>query len=363
MTRARAGLGAAVLGFALFSEPSARVAAQGAGSAPTGAQAGGAAAAQAQASPEAPRLPFGEWLAGVRADALAKGIRAETVDGAFRDLAAPVEQVQQRDRSQAEFVLSFDAYSKRWLSRTFLRIGREKKKAQGALLKAVGQKYGVAPHVLLALWGVESNFGRFSGVRPVIATLATLAYDPRRSAFFRGELLDALVILDRGDIDLPRLKGSWAGAMGQPQFMPSSYLKYAQDYDGDGRRDIWTSPADVFASMANYLSERGWERDATWGREVVVGHTAEVNVASVPIRAAGCRAERDMSEPRPMREWQRLGVRLPKGKGLPVRSPDASLVRVGKRSFLVHRNYEVLLQYNCAHHYALGVGLLSDKLR
>jgi membrane-bound lytic murein transglycosylase B len=325
------------------------------------AGAGTVAGAKAQ-DPEAARPPFAEWLAGVRAEAAERGIRAETLEAALADLA-PVEQVQQRDRSQAEFVLSFDAYVKRWLSRSFVRAGREKKRLHAALLAKVGTRYGVPPHVLVALWGVESNYGRFSGVRPVIATLATLAYDPRRAAFFRAELLDALSIVDRGDIELARMRGSWAGAMGQPQFMPSSYLKYAQDFDGDGRRDIWGTPADVLASMANYLSQRGWQQGRLWGREVVIRPTAELGVASVPIRETGCRAERDMSEARPMREWQRLGVRLPRGKALPGRAPDASLVRVGARAFLVHRNYEVLLQYNCAHHYALGVSLLSERLR
>jgi membrane-bound lytic murein transglycosylase B len=318
---------------------------------------------QDAASPaEATRPAFPDWLAGVRAEALGRGIRAETLDAAFADVT-PVEQVQQRDRSQAEFVLTFDQYAKRWLNAKFVRLGRTKKKDHVALLKKVGAQYGVAPHVLLALWGVESNYGRFSGVRPVIATLATLAYDTRRGAFFRGELLDALSIVDRGDIELSRLRGSWAGAMGQPQFMPSSYLKYAEDFDADGRRDIWSTPADVFASMANYLTQHGWQRGAPWGREVVLSTKAAAQVTSVPFRAAGCRAERDTSEPRTMREWQRLGVRLPRGKALPARAPDASLVRVGTRAFLVHRNYEVLLQYNCAHHYALGVGLLADRLR
>ena len=329
-----------------------------------------AAAAAAGASPGATRRaqgddtrpPFGDWLNGVRAEALERGVRPVTLDAAFAGLE-PVEQVEQRDRNQAEFVLSFDRYARRWLNASFVRLGRRQKASHAALLAKVGKRYGVSPTVLLALWGVESNYGRFAGVRPVIATLATLAYDQRRAAFFRGELLDALTIVDRGDIELPQLRGSWAGAMGQPQFMPSSYLKYAQDFDGDGRRDIWATPGDVFASMANYLAEHGWQKGGPWGREVVVPAAAEGRVAEVPLRTQGCRAVRDMSEPRPMREWQRLGVRQPRGKALPARAPDASLVRAGSRAFLVHHNYEVLLTYNCAHHYALGVSLLSERLR
>ena len=127
-----------------------------------------------------------------------------------------------------------------------------------ALLKQVADKYGVPPGILVSIWGLESNFGRFSGVRPTIATLATLAYDPRRSAMFRQELFDALEILDSGDVEPAAMRGSWAGALGQPQFMPSSFLLYAQDFDGDGKRDIWKSTPDVFASIANYLSAHGW---------------------------------------------------------------------------------------------------------
>jgi membrane-bound lytic murein transglycosylase B len=308
------------------------------------------------------RPPFNDWLNGVRAEALERGVSPGTLDAAFAGLE-PVEQVEQRDRNQAEFVLSFDRYARRWLNASFVRTGRRHKQAHAPLLARVGKRYGVSPAVLLALWGVESNYGRFSGVRPVIATLATLAYDPRRAAFFRGELLDALTIVERGDIELARLRGSWAGAMGQPQFMPSSYLKYAQDFDGDGRRDIWATSSDVFASMANYLAEHGWQKGGPWGREVVVPEAAEARVAEVPLRQQGCRAVRDMSEPRPMREWQKLGVRLLRGNALPARAPEASLVRAGRRTFLVHHNYEVLLTYNCAHHYALGVSLLSERLR
>src|SRR5919202_1862383 len=165
-----------------------------------------------------------------------------------------------------------------------------------SLIEAVGERYGVDPHIIGAIWGIESNFGRFSGIRPTIAALATLAWDPRRSTFFRGELFNALEILNRGDIDFSRMRGSWAGAMGQVQFMPSSYLEFAEDYDGDGRRDIWSTSADVFASIANYLKGRGWKADQSWGREVRVSEEAAHTIRrDVARRNGSCTATRDMT--------------------------------------------------------------------
>lgn len=316
----------------------------------------------AQAAPPASdaQSSFPEWLADLRREALERGLRAEVVDQALAGVA-PLEIITERDRTQAEFTVSLEGYLSRWLNRSFLRLGRQRSAPHRRVLARVAERYGVPAGVITAVWGVESNFGRFSGVRPVIPALATLAYDPRRAEFFRGELFDALAILDRGDIDLPRLRGSWAGAMGQPQFMPSSYLKYAVDFDRDGRRDIWGTPADVFASIANYLAEHGWAKGQRWGREVVLPRTLEPG--DVPLRSTGCRAVRQMTEPLPLSNWRKLGVRLKAGGSLPARGPAASLVRAGQRAFLVYGNYEALLAYNCAHHYALGVAMLSERLR
>jgi membrane-bound lytic murein transglycosylase B len=230
------------------------------------------------------------------------------------------------------------------------------------LLERIGKQYGVHPRILVSVWGLESNFGRFAGVRPTIPTLITLAYDQRRSVMFRSELLSALEILNRGDIELDRLKGSWAGALGQPQFMPSSYLEYAQDFDEDGRRDIWTSEADVFASVAYYLQRHGWIAGAAWGREVKIPAAARAKVAALPHREAGCRAERIMTDPQPMSAWRRAGLRTMTGAALPAAATPASLVQAGTRTFLLYGNYDALLAYNCAHTYALSVGLLADRL-
>jgi len=315
------------------------------------------------AEPAPDRPPFAEWLAGLRTEAIRRGVRAEIVDQALAGIEEPQPIIIERDRSQAEAVLSLEQYVKRRLTRKFVRTGREMYGRYRGLLDQVGRKYGVSPSIIAGVWGMESNFGKFSGVRPTIPALATLAYDPRRAAFFRGELLQALEILNRGDATLDELRGSWAGAMGQTQFMPSAYLKFAEDFDGDGRRDIWSSPSDVFASIANYLKVHGWKDGQLWGRQVAVSRTAARRIAAdVPRRGGTCQATRDMTIPRPLADWTRLGVRLPRGRPLPHAAIEASLVSGGTTHYLVYANYDALLDYNCAHAYAVSVGLLADRL-
>jgi membrane-bound lytic murein transglycosylase B len=313
--------------------------------------------------PPVPPLPppFDVWLAEVRAEAAARGIRPDIIDRAF-DGVEPVAQILQRDRAQPEFTLDIDAYLKRRLTPSTVRTARDRYTRHRTLVQRVGSRYGVDPRILIAVWGLESNFGRFAGVRPTIPTLATLAYDPRRGPMFRSELFAALEILDRGDIELEKLKGSWAGALGQPQFMPTSYLRFAQDFDGDGRRDIWGSPPDVFASIAYYLQQHGWKSGSLWGREVTVPAAAERALDGVPFRAAGCRARQMMTVPQPLATWRKLGLRTAAKAPLPHAEIDASLFRQGRRAFLLYDNYEALLDYNCAHTYALSVGLLAAKL-
>jgi peptidoglycan lytic transglycosylase B len=308
------------------------------------------------------RPPFDVWLAGVRKEALERGIRAATVDAAFDGLQ-PVEQVLERDRTQAEFALELDEYLRRRLTRDIVRTAQRLYSANRSLVHRVGKEYGIDARILVSVWGLESNFGRFAGVRPTIPTLATLAYDARRSALFRRELLNALEILDSGDVEPDRLRGSWAGALGQPQFMPSSYLKYARDFDGDGRRDIWSSLPDVFASIAYFLQEHGWKPGAAWGREVFVPASLRDDLDALPRREAGCRAERVMTPRRPLKEWSSMGLRTMTRAALPKSQTEASLVVAGHRAFLLYPNYEALLGYNCAHSYALSVALLADRLK
>ena len=312
-------------------------------------------------APAFDRARFDEFLAGVRTEALARGISADTVARALTNVE-PVPQVLERDRQQAEFTLNLADYLKRRLTPSTVKTARRHLHANRALTARVAKMYGVDPRTQVAVWGLESNFGQFSGVRPGVPTLATLAFDDRRAGLFRGELFDALTIVDQGDVPLEQLRGSWAGALGQAQFLPSSYLSWAVDFDGDKRRDIWTSLPDVFASIANYLRGHGWKAGVAWGYHVTMPAAPAAALLAVPLRTSGCRAVRELSEPRTLKQWRSLGLVAAKGSTLPSRSLNASLLRIDKRAWLVTENYEAILAYNCAHTYALSVVSLADRL-
>ena len=330
--------------------------------APIGAQTVVPAPAPAAAAVEESRPDFAEFVSSLKQQAIAAGV-SETVAATALDHLEPLEVVVERDRSQPEVVLSTDQYVQRRLTRAFVRTAAERFKEHRAGLAPIAKKYGINPNVIVAIWGMESNFGRFTGTRPTIQALATLAWEGRRRTFFTNELINALQILDKGYIELEQMKGSWAGAMGQTQFMPSSYLAHAQDFDGDGRRDIWNTLPDVFASIANYMIAYGWKHDQLWGREVKVPAGGATKLAAaVGFRQSGCRAARELTIAIPLARWQSLGVRTATGGALPKVDRTASLLRAGSKSYLVYGNYDALLGYNCAHAYALAVGLLSDRL-
>ncbi len=324
-----------------------------------------ASAEEAPAVPEA--AAFGPWLEGVREEALGSGISAELLD---RVLAA-IEfnpRVIELDRRQPEFALTFERYMETRVTPARIARGREKSAEFDHLLAAVGDRYGVEGRFVAAIWGMETNYGSHSGNMDVIGSLATLAYDTRRSAFFRRELMAALRILNQGHIDFAAMKGSWAGAMGQSQFMPTSFQAYAQDFDGDGRRDIWLNPADVFASIANYLKRHKWQAGQTWGREVVLPPDFENFEARIaqenPPRA--CRRALSMhSRQLPLSDWQAMGLRGADGEELPQGRGLASLVRPGGDdgpAFLTYANYRAILSYNCSNYYAVAVGQIADAL-
>jgi membrane-bound lytic murein transglycosylase B len=326
--------------------------------------AGGVWPLGAQATQSPSQQDFATWLEGVRVEALERGIRPETVARALASVEAPEAVVVARDRAQPEQVQSLDRYVQQRVTTQVRRTANTKASAHATVLTQIERRFGVPAEVIVAIWGLESNFGRFTGTRPTVAALATLAYDPRRATLFRQELFHALTILDEGHIGFDELKGSWAGAMGQPQFMPSSYRRHAVDIDGDGRANIWTSEADVFGSIANYLKNAGWVSGERWGREVRISKDVMARVeAAVPMRTTGCRAVREMTEPRPLAEWTRVGVLQANGRPLPTAAMEASLVRGVARHFLVYRNYDAFIDYNCAHSYAISAGLLSDAVR
>src|SRR3989449_4389059 len=218
---------------------------------------------------------FTTWLQELRTEAVTLGIRPQTLDASLAGLR-PLMRVLELDRKQPEDTLTYTQYLERTLPAARVQKGLRLLNEHRALLQEIGTKYGVPPGLIVALWGMETDFGRRQGNLPVLASLATLAYDGRRSALFRRELLEALKIVDAGQVRPEAMIGSWAGAMGQNQFMPSSFVQYAVDYNGDGRRDIWTTLADVFASTANYLASSGWRERETWGHRVILPASFDV---------------------------------------------------------------------------------------
>lgn len=295
---------------------------------------------------------FDVWRGALRTEALANGISAALFDEAFQNVS-PIARVIELDRNQPEFTLTLSTYLQKVVSGTRTKKARIRLEEHKDILAEVSAKYGVQPRFIVALWGIETNFGQHTGGFSVIAALATLAHDGRRSAYFRKELLNALTILQEGHIKPADMKGSWAGAMGQSQFMPSSFLSYATDWDGDGRRDIWTTQNDVFASIANYLSSVGWRNDLTWGREVKV--PVGLNAASL----SKAKTKKTMDE------WRALGVTSADGSTLPKRNLTSRLVVPAKsdgRAFLAYKNYDNILKWNRSNYFAIAVGTLADNI-
>jgi membrane-bound lytic murein transglycosylase B len=305
------------------------------------------ASADAAAAPES----FTSFLRGVRAEALRAGLAPATLDQALGRLS-PNQQVLDRDRHQPEFTMTWNRYRALLLTDQRIANGRAAVAQDRALLQRVQDRYGVSAAVITGIWGLESSFGTKNGEFHVIDALATLAWDGRRSAFFRGELLAALKIVDHGDVSTARMTGSYAGAMGQPQFMPTSYLRYAVDFEGHGKRDIWTSKPDVLASIANYLARSGWHTGEAWGQSILVP-------AGFDMAAVG----RDNG--RSVADWARQGVRPLEGRWLsPMDSRGAVIMPDGAsgEAFMAYANFNVIRRYNPSDFYALLVGLLGDQL-
>ena len=296
-------------------------------------------------------VSFAEWREGVRSEALDLGISAAIFDTAFADVE-PIPRVIELDRSQPEVTLTFDQYVERVVPESRVAKGRKLLAKHRELLEPIGRKYGVPPRFIVALWGIETNFGQYLGGFPVIASLATLAYDGRRSAYFRQELLHALRILEDGHITPDAMMGSWAGAMGQSQFMPSSFVNYAVDHDGDGKRDIWGTQGDVFASAANYLAQAGWRAGETWGRRVALPPGFDHTLTGLEVKKT-------------LAEWEALGLRRADGSDLPQADISGSVVLPGGEggpAFLVYNNYRTIMRWNRSFYFATSVGLLADEI-
>ena len=301
---------------------------------------------------------FDQWLLNLRKDAKSLGISDKVLNAAL-DNAKPIKRVIELDRRQPEFTMTFEEYLSKIASATRAKVAAKKLIEYDEILTQVSQKYGVQKRYIVTFWGVETNFGQYLGSFNVPHSLATLAHDGRRSAYFRKELLNALKILEEGHIAPDKMKGSWAGAMGQSQFMPSSFLSYAVDWNGDGKRDIWETKADVFASTAYYLSKAGWRDDMTWGRKVEIP-------PDLMLDDKGPKALADAKIRVKLAEWSRAGVMKTDGKPLPSRDFTARLVLPeGPKgpAFLVYSNFDSILAWNRSNYYALAIGHLSDKLR
>ena len=294
---------------------------------------------------------FTSWLAQLRLDAREAGISPATLDAALAGIEAPQPQVIERDQQQPEKTQSLQDYVATRVNEKRIAEGRRMLRRYPTWLGRIERQYRVQRRFIVALWGIESNYGGNTGSFPVIPVLVTLAYDTRRGDYFRKELLDALHILDAGHISLAQMKGSWAGALGPFQFMPSSYRHYAVDADGDGRIDLWNSIPDALASAANYLAKAGWQYDQTWGRPVKLPKMIDDSLTGLETRLS-------------LSRWQALGVRRSNGRALPRRNLQASLVVPDGRpgpAYLVYSNFLALRKWNRSNSFAVAVGTLSDS--
>ncbi len=312
---------------------------------------------------------FAVWLTQLKQEARDEGISEATITQAFSEITPPVKRVIERDRTQPERVQTYNDYLDARVTDWKVTTGKELMAKHETLLKQVGAAYGVQPRFIAAIWGMETNFGTYPIREPLFNVLATLAYDTRRAAYFRANFIAALKILDSGFPSYEQLTSSWAGAMGQSQFMPDSYLEYAVDFDQDGHANIWTSEADVFASIANYFKARNWNDDQTWGRKVKLpssdtsGLVGRQSDGLTPDQT--CRRYDSLGIWRDLQDWQTLGVRKADGSDLPTRSLPAALVLADEgddEAYLVYRNFCAIMSYNPAFKYALSIGLLSDLL-
>lgn len=312
---------------------------------------------------------FQKWLQDVRIEALKKGISNETIALALSDVKL-LKQVVKKDKSQPEVRQTYAAYFKARVSEWRIAKGRKMLAENADLFAEVAKIYGVQPRFIAAIWGMETNYGTFDLTIPVFDAIATLAYNPRRASQFRRELFAALKIIEDGDASIDIMKGSWAGAMGQPQFMPRTYVAYAKDHDGDGIRDIWSNKGDVFASIASYLKRYGWKDSQTWGREIQFTDVSKANFKTNRLGGTtpdiACKSYKDLGAWRSLSEWQEKGIRRLNGDGLPQRNLQAALI-IGdsgdNKGYLVYRNFCSIMKYNPSFKYALGVSMLAEKIK
>jgi len=309
---------------------------------------------------------FADYVVKLKAEALAQGFSQALIDESFAKVEFHQRAVK-ADRSQPENVETLDTYLPKRVPKWKVDKARALYKEHKDLLNEIGDKYQVQPRFIVALWGLETNFGKFTGGYNVVSALSTLAYEGRRETFFKKQLMAALTILDEGHISSENMKGSWAGAMGQNQFMPTSFLSYAVDGDGDGKKDIWQNQADVFSSMANYLQQEGWSDELTWGRQVRLPKDFDYTLAipkNTGSRKNWLKAWAETE--RTLAQWQALGVRRVDGTNLPNVDIKAALVfpdDENGRVYLAYDNYKSLMHWNLYYYFVSSVGHLSDRIK
>lgn len=291
------------------------------------------------------------FITGLKAKARAEGISDELLNQVFKDFRVNKAAIS-ADKKQPEDKLRFTRYKNNVLSADRINRGRKLYRENYALLQEVAKKYQVPAQYIVALWGTETAYGSFTGGYNVPHALATLAYEGRREELFTKEFIAALKIIQDGHISYSQMKGSWAGAMGQCQFMPTSFFNFAVDYDGDGHKNIWTSKADVFASIANYLHMSGWNADEKWGRKIML--PAGFNMSQENINGFF-----------PLSHWKAQNVRFADGGALPDLEMRAAFMLPGEVSegaYLIYSNFHVLLKWNFSRLFATAVGLLADEI-
>ncbi|MBH0068339.1 MULTISPECIES: lytic transglycosylase domain-containing protein [Pseudoalteromonas] len=308
---------------------------------------------------------FHDYLANLKQEAIAKGYEAKLIDDAFAT-ATYKEKVVSADKNQPEVKETLETYLPKRVPQWKIDRARKLYAENKEVLEKVAKEFGVQARFIVALWGLESNFGTIQGGHNVISSLVTLAFDGRREALYKRQLWAALDILKSGHITLDKFKGSWAGAMGQTQFMPTSFNAYAVDYNNDGRKDIWTTKEDAFASIANYLKQEGWNDSLTWGRQVQLPE----NFDSKYVLVRGTKTRKQWLEywndsERSLADWQALGVRKADGSDLPNVDVRAALVMpddINGRMYLAYDNYKVFMHWNRSYYFATSVGYLSDRI-
>jgi membrane-bound lytic murein transglycosylase B len=298
-------------------------------------------------------INYDNWLLSLKSDALERGISEETFNNVMKTVII-TPKVKKLDKKQPETQITFNDYFKRTVNRTRVNIGKKKYEQYKSDLLKIAEVYKVQPRFILSIWGIETNYGTYTGSFSVISSLTTLAFQGRRANFFRKQLLDAIEIIDKKYIELENMKGSWAGAMGQSQFMPSSYLAYAQDFDNDGKKDIWNNHLDVFASIAFYLKSHGWDDSKTWGREVIVPNEFLKSYI------------KNKNNPKTLKYWSDNNILRIDGTMLPYLDLKAHLVLpdgIKGKTFLVYDNFFTIKKYNASTYYALSIGILADRIK